>query len=145
MPSLKELFQDKRKAVIDDTAALIDAEVSDKGGFSGLAIKAGYGVVKGIKPTFVKEVIDRLLDSFADKLDPIYQDAKSAGKPVAAAFVTNAQKAAESLLEITDERAKRPGQSGAVVKTYEKLRPSAKEHVASAMTRLGKLVEKYDQ
>lgn len=118
--------------------------MSDKGGLSGLAIKAGYGVVKGVKPSFIRDAVDRLLDPFAEKLDPFYQGAKTSGTPIVDAFKKDAQRAAEALLEITDERAKRPGQTGVVAKTYDKLRPSAKEHVVSAMTRLGKLVEKYD-
>src|SRR3712207_8783558 len=40
---------------------LIDAEVKDKGGISGLAIKAGYSTVKGIKPGFVEKAVEDLL------------------------------------------------------------------------------------
>ena len=145
MPTLKELFTKQRAAVIDDCVVLLDAEVSSKSGLSGLAIKAGYSVVKGIKPTFIRDTLDRLMDEFADKLDPIYQEAKTANKPVAQAFVHNAARAAEQLLQITDGRAKKPGQSGAVTKTYDKLRPSAKDHVMAAMPALGRLVEKYDE
>ena len=59
MPSLPEtLTSDTKKAqVVDDCCGIIDAEVSDKGGFSGLAIKAGYAAVKGIKPGFVDRVV----------------------------------------------------------------------------------------
>src|SRR5690242_9550291 len=46
----------KKAAVVDDCCTLIDQEVSDKGGLSGIAIKAGYSAVKGIKPGFVKHV-----------------------------------------------------------------------------------------
>ena len=54
MATLTEvLTSDAKKAsVVDDCCALIDAEVGDKGGISGLAIKAGYATVKGVKPGF---------------------------------------------------------------------------------------------
>jgi hypothetical protein len=144
--TLKELFGDpsRRQTVVSDCCTLIDQEVKDKSGLSGMAIKAGYAVVNGVKPTFVREAVDHLLDQFADRLDPIYQEAKAGGKPVAEHFVANKGRVADALLAITDERAKRSS-SQAVVKTYEKLRGSAKANVEAAMPRLGALVAKYDQ
>ena len=73
---------EKKGAVIDDCLALIDAEVGDKGGLSGLAIKAGYGAVKGVKPGFIKQAVTDLLPEFAKALDPIYDEAKTANKQI---------------------------------------------------------------
>ena len=144
MPTLKELFEDKRASAVDDCVSLIDAEVKDKGGLSGMAVKAGYAVVNGLKPTFVRDSVDHLLNEFADKLDPIYQEAKAAGKPIPAHFDANKTRVADALLALTDEKAKR-SRHATVVKTYERLRGSAKQHVESAVPRLGKLVEKFDR
>ena len=82
MPHLKELAQDsaKRSQVIDDACRVLDLEVADKSGLSGMAIKAGYKLVQGVKPGFVRQAVDDLLDDFLDALDPIYQEA-SAGRP----------------------------------------------------------------
>lgn len=144
--TLKELFGDpaRRQDVVRDCCDLIDQEVKDKSGFSGMAIKAGYAVVNGVKPTFVRDTVDHLLDQFADRLDPIYQEAKVDSKPVAAHFVANKARVADALLAITDERAKR-SKMQAAVKTYEKLRGSAKANVEAAMPRLGTLVAKHDR
>jgi N-acetyl-beta-hexosaminidase len=146
MASLKTLLGEgeTRAKVVQDCVELIDSEVKDKGGLSGMAIKAGYAVVNGMKPSFVSEAVNHMLDDFADKLDPTYQEAKAAGKPVAAHFDATRSKVADALLAITDEKAKR-AKSAAVVKTYEKLRGTAKGHVEAAMPRLGRLVEKYDR
>lgn len=146
MANLKELLGqgEGRANVVRDCVELIEAEVKDKGGLSGMAIKAGYKVVNGIKPTFVRDAVDHMLDEFASKLDPIFQEAKAASKPVAAHLVASKSKAADALLSITDERAKRSS-SGTVVKTYNGLRSTAKDHVEAAMPRLGKLIEKYDR
>lgn len=133
---------EKKAAVIDDCLELIDAEVADKGGISGLAIKAGFGAVKGVKPGFIKQAVTDLLPEFAKALDPIYQDAKSGGGPVAEFFVKNSSRAADALLAITDAKAAR-SKSGVVKGTYEKLRGSAKKNVEAAMPRLGKMVEKH--
>ena len=143
MSTLPEaLTSDKKDAVVEDCCALIDAEVKDKGGISGLAIKAGYGAVKGIKPGFVKQVVTDLLPDFAQALDPIYQDAKRENKPVAAYFSSNSDRVAEALLSITDAKAQR-AKSGVVKGTYDKLRGSAKKNVEAAATRLGEMVAKY--
>jgi hypothetical protein len=143
MSTLPEaLTSDKKDAVVEDCCALIDAEVKDKGGISGLAIKAGYGAVKGIKPGFVRQVVTDLLPDFAQALDPIYQDAKRENKPVAAYFSSNSDRVAEALLAITDAKAQR-AKSGVVKGTYDKLRGSAKKNVEAAATRLGEMVAKY--
>lgn len=134
--------EDQKPAIVDDCVKLIDEEVADKGGISGLAIKAGYGVVKGIKPGFIKQTVTDLLPEFAKVLDPIHAEAKAQNKPVAAHFAANAPRVADALLGITDSKAKN-AKSGAVKGTYEKLRPTAKKHVEQAVPRLGKLIEKY--
>ena len=132
----------KKNQVIDDCCGVIDLEVADKGGLSGFAIKAGYKVIQGVKPGFVKNVVADLLPEFSVALDPIFQEAKTKGVPVGSHFSTNASRVADALLAITDEKAKRSS-SGVVKGTYEKLRGTAKKNVESAVPRLGKLVEKH--
>jgi hypothetical protein len=133
---------EKKAIVIDDCLALIDAEVADKGGLSGLAIKAGYGVVKGIRPGFIKHVVTDLLPEFAAALDPIWQDAQKDGKSTPDYFSSNATRVADALLAITDAKSQK-AKSGAVKSTYDKLRGTAKKNVEAAVPRLGKMVEKH--
>ena len=144
MASLSEtLIQDSKKtAVVDDCCTLIDAEVADKGGISGLAIKAGYAAVKNIKPGFIKHAVADLLPEFARALDPLYQEALREQRPVAAHFSANASRAADALLTITDTKASH-SKSGLVKGTYEKLRGSAKKNVESAVPRLGALIARH--
>ena len=56
LKSLKELSDnpEKRPVLVDDCVELIDSEVKSKRGFSGIAVKTAYGVVKAIKPTMMK-------------------------------------------------------------------------------------------
>src|SRR5579863_5054621 len=61
-----------RPQVVSDCARLIDEEVAAKSGLSGLAIKGAFAVVKAVKSGIVPEVVDSLLPSFAEKLEPIY-------------------------------------------------------------------------
>ena len=144
MPSLTEALtaESNRSTVVDDCVALIDAEVQDKGGLTGLAIKAGYKTVQGIKPGFVRQVVTDLLPEFARALDPLYQEAKTAGRGVRDHFGSSPSRVADALLSITDEKAKR-AKSGMVKGTYEKLRGSAKKNVEAAVPRLAAMIEKH--
>lgn len=144
MAELRDALTDesKRQAVVKDCVDIVDAEVADKRGMGGMAIKAGYAAVKGIKPGFIAKVVNDLLPEFAEALDPIYLEAKEKGEPVAPYFERNSGRVAEALLAITDGKAERSDR-GVVKNTYKRLRPSAKQNVEAAIPRLGKLVEKY--
>lgn len=144
MPSLKELAHEgnKRAEVVDDACRVLDLEVQDKGGLSGMAIKAGYKLVQGVKPGFVREVVDNLLDDFLDALDPIYQEAVSQGKRPGEHLKANGGRVADALLAITDRRAER-AQRQMIKSMYEKLRPTAKKHVEAAAPRLGEMLDRH--
>ncbi len=144
MPTLSEALtsDSKKSAVVDDCLALIDAEVHDKGGLGGFAIKAGYKTVQGIKPGFLRQVVTDLLPEFAQSLEPLYQEARANGGRVRDHFNSNAPRVADALLSITDEKAKR-AKSGMVKGTYEKLRGTAKKNVEAAVPRLAAMIEKH--
>ena len=134
-----------REQVIKDASKVLDAEVSDKSGFSGVAVKAGFKVVRGLQPDFVPKAIDALLDDFVAQIEPFYNDWKAGGRgTLKEHFVANGPAVAHALLQITDARAaKNPHKT--LVKTYEKLRPKAKEHVVAAMPRVGLLIERHSK
>ena len=144
MPTLHEILAEapKRKNLIADCVVVIDEEVHAKGGLGGMAIKAAYKVVKGVKPGFIESSVDSLLDDFAKQLQPIADQANEKGRPVGSYFVSERSRVADALLSITDKRAERSSHK-TVKGAYSKLRPSAKKHVEEAVPRLGKLVEKY--
>lgn len=132
----------KRPIVIGDCVNLVDQEVAAKGGISGFAIKAAYKVVKGIKPGFIPEVVDALLDDFCRRLQPLVDEAGSKSAKVSSFFPSNGGRVADALLGITDERA-RQAKNALVKGTYERLRPTAKKHVEEAVPRVGALIEKH--
>lgn len=144
MTSLVDLLTDpsKKADVVRDCLDIIDREVDDKGGLSGMAIKAGYKAVQGIKPGFVRNVVDDLLPEFAKAIEPVYSEGKGAGKATIAHLESNASRVADALLAITDGKAQR-SKSGVVKATYERLRPTAKKNVEQSIPRLARLVEKY--
>lgn len=140
MASLVNALADdtKKDGIVDDCMELIEAEVRSK----GLLIKGGYKTVKGFKPGFVKAVVRDLLPQFAQALDPIHQEALSAGTGTLAHFEANRDRAADAMLSITDEKAARS--TNKVVKSaYKRLRGSAKKNVADAIPRLAGLIDKH--
>ena len=144
MPTLTEILTvpGTRPKVVADCATLVQEEVDSKGGLSGLAIKAAYAVVKAVKPGFIGEAVDHMLDDFVNRLEPFWADAQAKNEPIGALMNGRAGQVADALLTISDERAAR-STNGTLKKTYEKLRPTGKKHVEAAVPRIGRLVAKY--
>jgi 5'-3' exonuclease len=144
MNSLKEQLgaAPKRAAVIDDCCRLLEREVDDKTGLSGVAIKTAFKLVQSVKPDFVRGTLDHFLDAFLEALDPIYQEAKAGSTNLKEHVAGHSGAMADALLNITDRRAAR-APAGVVKKTYERLRSTAKKHVEAAAPRVGELLEKH--
>jgi hypothetical protein len=143
MPTLAEklLAKEVRPKVVVDAAAVVDGEVHDKSGLSGLAIKAAYGVVKAVKPGIIPEVLDSMLDDFVARLEPFYADWQQRTETPFSEFIASrAGPVADALLSISDERASR-SKNATLKKAYEKLRPTGKKHVEAAVPRLGRMVQ----
>jgi hypothetical protein len=144
MGTLRDLASDptKRKQLIDDATQVVDAEVSDKGGISGMAIKAAYAMTKGLAPGMLQKILDNLANDFLDALQPFYDQAKTQGVGLRAYLDNKKNEAANALLAITDQRA-RGEQGGTLKKGYEKLRPTAEKHVEAAVPRLADLITRF--
>ena len=134
----------KREQIIAESRQVLDAEVADKRGVSGLAVKGTFKVVKGIKPGLIPAVIDGLLDDFMAKIEPFWNSWKAdpKGKTCRQHFIDNGPAVADALLEITDARA-RKNTNKILVKSYQKLRPKGREHVVASMPRVGAMIEKH--
>jgi hypothetical protein len=128
-----------RPQVVKACVVLIDAEVASKSGFSGLAVKAGYKLVKAIKPTMIGDVVDKLLPEFAEAMQPMFEEverqagagARPRGQLFDAQLRSDPKRVAAALLTVTDRRADKA--SGALKKTYARLRDTAEEHVQTAV------------
>jgi hypothetical protein len=144
MPTLKDilLVEGNRPKVIADCGKLIEEEVDSKGGLTGLAVKAAFALVKAVKPGFVTEAIDHMLDDFVSRLEPFWAEAQAKNEPVGSLMNARAGAVSDALLAISDERAAR-STNNTLKKAYEKLRPTGKKHVEAAVPRIGRLIAKY--
>jgi hypothetical protein len=143
---LREQFQDPavRSRILDDALGVVEAEVGDKGGLGGLAIKATFGLVKGVGAGFMHKALDKLFDEFIGCFEDPYQRAVNAGKSPGALIVTEKSKVASALLSITDAKVRR-ADNPLIQKAYDKLRPSAQKHVEDAAPRLAGLLDRHAQ
>lgn len=143
MGSLVESLKDpgQRRLVVDAGVKVIEAEVSEKGGLSGLAIKGAFRIVQGVKPGFVPMALNHLLDDFAVKIDPFWIDCQSKQDDPRTYFTRHGAEVADALLGITDVRA-RSGR-GPARTAYERLRPEGLKHVTAAMPRLADLCKQF--
>jgi hypothetical protein len=79
MSTLSEilLVPGNRPKVVADCVRLIEEEVDSKGGLTGLAVKGAFALVKAVKPGFVMEACDSMLDDFVRRLEPFHAAAKN--------------------------------------------------------------------
>ena len=132
-----------RAEVVAACVELVNAEVKSKKGFSGAAVKTAYGTIKRIKPKFVSETIDALLDDWMAKMEPYFAEWRGAGSGTFEVFVGDrADDVAEDLLSVTDGRAEGTKHKTAG-KLYFKMRPKALANVAIAVPKLGALIDQY--
>lgn len=144
MGSLVETLKDpaRRPAVIADCEKMLDEEVKDKKGLSGLAVKAAFKTVKSFRPNMIGRAMDDLLDEFAAHVDPFWADCQSSGANPQAFFSSRRTEIANALLKVTDERASN-SPNPVLVKAYKSLRGKAVEHIGAAMPRFSALIVKH--
>ncbi len=141
---LRDVLEDdaRKGAVVADCLQLISAEVGDKKGMGGMAIKAGYKTVNGIKPGFIEGVVHVLLPEFAAAVDPIVEEGQAKGVSVADQLNAEKSRVADALLAVTDRKAE-TAKTKIAKSTYQRLRGTAKKHVEAAVPRLAALVAKH--
>jgi hypothetical protein len=145
MSTLKDiLLNESHKArLVDDCVKLIDTEVSQKSGLSGLAIKGIYSVVKTTKPSMIEDAVENLLEPFASRLEPFFSEFRQSGqKTLEIFFDGKKERIANALLAITDERAEKSDHK-TLKKAYEKLRPTGLKHVEEAVPGIARVIAKY--
>ncbi len=136
------LNENNRDNFVDDCVKLIDQQVAAASGFGGLALKAAYSTVKGIRADYCAQVVDQLLPEISIALDPMWSEAVNNGSPVEYLAQRKAQ-VADELLQISDKRVEIS--TRAMVKgAYGKLRPSAKNYVENGIPDLAKIINKYN-
>lgn len=137
---LEDILQDSglRATFVRRGVELVDAEVAKKGGFGGMALKAGYAAVKNLRPGITAAALDGLLPHFLPAVAG-HVAAGRAGGDLAGYFVKQAGPIAEALLSVTDDKVGR-NPNPVVSKTYGALRGQAKAHTQEAVPGVGRIL-----
>lgn len=137
------LAPDTRPHVVDDGLALINAELADKSGIAGNAVKLAYKTANSFAPGYIRQTVENMLPEIADRLQPYWADFRASGGSQFGDYLAKrGDEVAESLLSITDAMAERSDRP-VVVRAYRTVRGGAAKHVEAALPRLGDLVLKY--
>jgi hypothetical protein len=137
------LAPDTQPQVIADGLALIDAEVAEKSGLAGNALKLAYKAVTSFAPGYLRETLQSMLPGIAERLQPYWADFRvSGGSEFGDYLAKRGDEVAESLLSIPDAMAERSDKP-VVVKAYRTVRGGAARNIVAALPRLGDLVLKY--
>ena len=140
--ALKEslLDESKRDVLMPDILALIDAEVADKKGASGLAVKGGYGAVKKVGPSYIDRAVEALWPDFVAQLEPFWQSYNAAPAGSFSDYlVANSDQVSNALLSVTDSRIEETDKS-VVKKFYGSLRGSdvcSSDLISTQIRRIG--------
>jgi hypothetical protein len=110
-------------------------------------VKAGYKVVKTLKPGMIQEAVTKLLPEFATALQPMYEqsgapEAADSGKTFSDYLLAHQAEAADALLGVTDRKAQN-AKNKTLQKTYERLRGGAKAHVSAAIPGIARTLGRY--
>lgn len=144
MGSLLETLQDpeRRGLVLDDCEQILDAEVRDKSGMTGVAVKAAFRVVRSFKPGIIRIAMEDMIDEFAEQIDPFWAQCQSEGAIPRQFFIANQNQIANALLSVTDGRAA-SSPNPPLKRAYSTLRPKAIRYLGAAMPRLAAMVAKH--
>lgn len=135
----------RRDEIIAACCHQLDQEVAKKSGFSGLAIKTGYGILKAVRPGIVPQTVSRLFDDFVGALEPFHAEfEKTAASSFGDYLKNRAKPVAESLLAITDQRAEK-SRSTVLKNGYYRLRPMALDNVQQAVPGVANLIDRFYQ
>jgi hypothetical protein len=130
-------------SVVADCLTLIEQEVAGKSGISGTAVKLAYKTAKTFAKGYLQATVESLLPDLAAQLEPYWADfSASGGSGFGDYLVKHGDEVSESLLSVTDERAKMSDRP-VIIKAYGTVRGGAAKHITAALPNAGALVQKY--
>jgi uncharacterized protein DUF6918 len=137
------LAPDTRPQVIADCQMLIEQEVSGMAGVSGTAVKLAYKTVNAFAPGHIHYMVESLLPSMVDELQPYWADFSAADSPQFGDYLASyGPEVSDALLSVTDARAAASSRP-TIIKAYGAVRGRAGKHVQAALPNVGALVQKY--
>lgn len=137
------LAPDTRPQVVADSLALVDAELDEKSGIAGSAVKLAHKTVSSFAPGYLRATVASMLPEIVGQLQPYWADFQASGGSAFGDYLAKrGDEVADALLSITDSMAE-GSDKPVVVKAYRAVRGSAARHIEAALPRVGDLVHTY--
>ena len=135
------LADSARPVVVGDLVEVVNQEVHDKKGVSGVTVKTAVATVRKVSPSVISRAIDRMLPDFAVALEPFWMDFAGSGD-FGTYLAGRSEEAANALVSVTDKKAESTSRAP-LRKAYGALRPRAIDNVTAALPRLGAVIQKH--
>jgi hypothetical protein len=135
------LAETNRPTVVSDLVDVVNQEVHEKKGVSGMTVKAAVGTVRKVSPNVIGSAIDKMLPDFAMALEPFWADFGGSGD-FGTYLSGRGEEAANALVSVTDQKAENTSRAP-LRKAYSALRPRAIDNVTTALPRLGAVIQKH--
>jgi hypothetical protein len=148
MATLQEMLlaPEIQPRVVADCEDLVTNQVGELSGVTGAAIKLAYNTVRKFDSNHIHGMIETILPSVADALQPYWAQFTAQYTPSSGDFgsflAANGEQVSESLLAITDRRRDNSNRA-TIVKAYNTIRARAGKQVTAALPALGRLIQKY--
>ena len=139
MKTLKELLDtpDNRPRVLKACEDLVEDELNQAKGLSGIALRTAFAVVQALDDSFIQKALNKLFDDFMISLEPFWSQSTVAS--LEDDWRSQAPQIADALLGAADKKIERV-QNKSVKKVYSKLRPKAASYVQNAVPGLAQVV-----
>src|SRR6202020_3635020 len=132
--------------VVADTEGLVTNQVAELSGVTGAAIKLAYNTVRRFDSNHIHGMIETILPSVADALQPYWSQFSAQFTPSSGDFggflAARDDEVSEALLAITDRRRDNSSRP-TILKAYNTIRGRAIKQVQAALPELGLLIQKY--
>ena len=139
------LSPENQPQVIQDCIHLIENEVSQKKGLTGVAVKTGFKILTTLKDGLLEELLKKLLPEFVETLEPFYEKFTHSPATDFKSFLeSQSEEVVQALLSVTDKRAEK-AKNKTLKSGYQKLRGAATKHVSQAIPGLANVISKYIQ
>jgi hypothetical protein len=133
---------DTQPQLAADCYALIEREVAELSGVSGVAVKVAYKTVDTILPGHIQYMTEAMLPQLVDELEPYWAGFRSSGGSEFGDYLAkHGAEVSQTLLTVTDARAAESGRQ-VVIRAYNTIRSSAARHVEAALPRVGDMLQK---
>ena len=148
MATLHEMLlaSDIQPRVVADCEKLVTHEVAEMSGVTGAAVKLAYNTVRRYDANHIHAMIETILPSAADALQPYWEGFTAQYTPSSGDFgaylAARDEEVAEALLAITDRRRDNSNRP-VIVKAYNTIRGRAIKQVKATLPALGALIQKY--